>query len=140
MWPDTLHDALAVAGKEMSRLGEDRQRIASGFANWLTETLQIDEARFTGMTYLRGSQATFDQMGWQRFRDLLIRNRRSCSVDPSTNDQRVKREYDQVAVNMAQNRSRFSALDAAIDGVLWRLVGLELDGTLPQPFGGTKST
>lgn len=54
-WPDTIHDALATAGKEMSQLGEERQRLTNGFAAWLVDTLKIDEEAFSGMTYLRGS-------------------------------------------------------------------------------------
>ena len=32
VWPNSVHDALAAAGKEMSRLGEQRQQLSSGFA------------------------------------------------------------------------------------------------------------
>ena len=82
-WPDSVHDALAAAGKQMSRLGEERLHLANDFADWLVETLQIDESRFTGMTYIRGSQASFDQIGWEQFHDLLRRNRRSCGCGPN---------------------------------------------------------
>jgi type I restriction-modification system DNA methylase subunit len=131
-WPDSIHDALAAAGKEMSHLGEERLSLTNDFANRLVETFQIDEPRFTGMTYIRGAQASFDQMGWEWFRDLLRRNRRCCGLDPTAKEQIVKHQHEEVASELARNRNRFSALDAAIDRTVWRLVGLEPDGTIPQ--------
>jgi hypothetical protein len=130
-WPDSIHDALAAAGKEMSRLGEERQRQTSDFAAWLVDTLKIDEEAFTGMTYLRGGQASFDEMGWQAFRDLLRRNRRACGVDPSPKEPALQKRYDDVSARLIANRSRFAALDAAIDRVVWQLVGLAPDGSIP---------
>jgi type I restriction-modification system DNA methylase subunit len=130
-WPDSIHDALAAAGKEMSRLGEERQRLTDDFAAWLVDTLKIDEEAFSGMTYLRGGQASFDQMGWQAFRDLLRRNRRACGVDPSPKEPALQKRYDDVSAKLTANRSRFTALDAAIDRVVWQLVGLAPDGNLP---------
>jgi hypothetical protein len=115
----------------MSRLGEERQRLTNDFATWLIETFKIDEDAFTGMTYLRGGQATFDQMGWQAFRDLLRRNRRACGVDPSHNDVKLQKRYEEVAATLTVNRTRFAALDAAIDRIVWQLVGLTPDGSLP---------
>src|SRR5207249_2700616 len=126
-WPDAIHDALAAAGKEMSRLGEERQRLTNDFAAWLIEILKIDDDSFTGMTYLRGGQASFDQMGWQAIQDLLRRNRRACGVDPTRNDGIVQKRYEDVSSKLTVNRSRFAALEAAIDRIIWQLLGLESD-------------
>ena len=49
-WPDSIHDALAVAGKEMSHLGEERQILTNDFAAWLIQLLNVDEESFTGMS------------------------------------------------------------------------------------------
>ena len=130
-WPDTIHDALAVAGKAMSRLGEERQRLTNGFAEWLVEHLGIDDSRFSGMTYIKGAQATFDEMGWEAFRELLRRNRRACHTDPTANETTLKKRYDEVSASMGHNRRRFAALDAAIDRIVWQLVGLAPDGSIP---------
>lgn len=130
-WPDTVHDALAAAGKEMSRLGEERQRLANEFAVWLVETFGINEDNFTGMTYLRGGQASVEQMGWQAFRDLLRRNRRACSVDPAQKDASLQKRYEAVSAKLIENRKRYDALDAAIDRIVWQLLGLGPDGNLP---------
>jgi hypothetical protein len=132
VWPDTIHDALAAAGKEMSRLGEERQRMTEGFASWLISWLKIDEDKFSGMTYIKGGQATFDQMGWAEFLDLLTRNRRSCGIDPTRTGDAVEREYGAVIERLKANRIRFAALAAAIDRVVWQLVGLGPDGNLPK--------
>ncbi len=130
-WPDTIHDALATVGKEMSRLGEERQRLTNDFAAWIVETLSIDEEKFSGMTYLRGGQATFDQMGWQAFLDVLRRNRRACGVDPSQNGPTLQKRYEDASSKLKANRTRFDSLDAAIDRIMWQLLGLEPDGSLP---------
>jgi hypothetical protein len=130
-WPDTVHDSLATAGKEMSRLGAERQILTNDFAAWLVETLDIDEEKFTGMTYLRGGQATFDQMGWQAFLDLLNRNHRACRLDPSHSGSILQSRYDDVSSKVLVNRTRFVSLDAAIDRIMWQLLGLKPDGSLP---------
>ena len=131
-WPDTIHDALAAAGKEMSRLGEERQRLTNDFATWLIETFKIDEDAFSGMTYLRGGQASLDKMGWQAFQDLLRRNRRACGIDASLNNAVLQKRYDDVSSKLTVNRTCFGALDAAIDRIMWQLVGLQTDGSLPS--------
>jgi len=130
-WPDTVHDALAAAGREMSRLGEERQRLTSGFAAWLIETLGIDEDAFSGMTYIRGGQAVVDELGWDGFADLLKRNRRACTVDVMHAGGAIESRYDEASKSLKQNREKFSALDAAINRIVWQLVGLNADGSLP---------
>jgi hypothetical protein len=130
-WPDSIHDGLAAAGKEMTRLGEERLHLTNDFTAWLIETLKIDEDSFSGMTYLRGGQASFDQMGWQAFRDLLRRNRSACGVDPAQEDPVLQKRYDDASGQVTANRARFAALDSAIDRIMWQLVGLQPDGTLP---------
>lgn len=130
-WPDSIHDALAAAGKEMSRLGEERQRLSIAFAASLIETLSIDEDVFTGMTFLRGGQANFEQMGWQGFWDLLGRNRRACAIDRTQKEPALRKCYEDASAKLTANRSRFGALDAAIDRIVWQLVGLAPDGSIP---------
>ncbi len=131
-WHDTIHDALAAAGKEMTQLGEARQQLAEEFADWLVETLKVDEEVFTGMTRLRGGQADFDEMGWGGFWDLLGRNRRACRTDPETAHAKIEKRYATVAAWVSENREKFAALDAAIDRIVWQLVGLSPDGSLPR--------
>ena len=131
-WPDPIHDALAAAGKEMTQLGEARQQLAEEFADWLVETLKVDEEAFTGITRLRGGQADCDQMGWEAFHDLLRRNRGACRADPDRLVDRVRDKYAGYADGLTANRSRFAALDAAIDRIVWQLVGLNPDGSLPR--------
>ncbi len=129
-WPDAVHDALAAAGKEMSRLGEERQRRTNEFSDWLGERLLIDKERFSGVTHIRGGQADFDQMGWEAFSDMLTRNRRACGVELTAVTNQVKKKYESAAMALAGNRERFSALDAAINRIVWQLVGLGPDGDL----------
>ncbi|HQU42610.1 MAG TPA: hypothetical protein PK867_07345, partial [Pirellulales bacterium] len=123
-WPNSIHDALAAAGAEMSRLGTDRQSSTNEFAAWLVGTLGIDEDRFSGITYLRGGQAIFDEMGWAEFNDLLGRNERTCRVSPEKLGGVIKPRYLEVSHLLQQNRQRFKALAEAIDIAVWRLVGL----------------
>jgi hypothetical protein len=130
-WPDTVHDALATAGKEMSRLGEERQKLSRDFADWLFQTLKADADAFTGITHLKGGQADFDELGWDHFFDLLERNHRVCQVAPDHCAHLVKARFSEVAADLQANRSRFSSLDAAIDRIVWQLVGLNRDGSLP---------
>lgn len=136
-WPDTIHDALAAAGKEMSRLGEKRQELTNGFSAWLVEEIGIDEDTFSGMTHIRGGQANFDRMGWQAFHDMLERNRRACKADLAAVANKLEKRYTAVSTALSANRERFSALDAAIDRIVWQLVGLNADGTLPPAASRT---
>jgi hypothetical protein len=129
-WPDSIHDALAAAGKEMSRLGEERQHLTNQFSDWLAGKLQINGERFSGITHIRGGQADFDQMCWETFSDMLMRNRRACGVEPTTAANQVQKKYESVAGVLTTNRERFLALDAAIDRIVWQLVGLGSDGDL----------
>ncbi|MBE3037346.1 MAG: N-6 DNA methylase, partial [Chloroflexi bacterium] len=131
-WPNTIHDGLAAAGKEMSRLGQEWQGLTDDFAGWLVEELGIDEQHFTGMTRLRGGQANFHEMGWGGFSDLLRRNRRACRADPETAHAKIEKQYATVAARVLENREKFAALDAAIDRIVWQLVGLNPDGSLPR--------
>jgi hypothetical protein len=130
-WPDTIHDALAAAGKEMTRLGDRRQSLTNGFSDWLVEQLQIDEERFSGMTYLRGGQADFDRRDWNWFVDLLHRNRRACGVEPDRKLSAIQKRFAEVVADLVAARDRFEALDAAIDRVVWQLLGLNPDGSVP---------
>ena len=129
-WPDTIHDALAAAGKEMSRLGQEWQESTRGFAQWLVTELQVDEDSFTGMTHIRGGQADFERLGWPAFADMLRRNRRACGTDPDQVAGRLEKQYAKVSATVAVNRARFASLDAAIDRIVWQLVGLNPDGSL----------
>ncbi|MBW3539980.1 MAG: N-6 DNA methylase [Planctomycetes bacterium] len=131
-WPDTIHDALAAAGHEMTRLAEGRQRLTNDFSAWLVEALDINPERFSGMSYLRGGQADFDRRGWPWLAELLKRNRRACSVDPERLAPTLKQRYEAVSAELQQKHSAFTALDAAIDHVVWQLVGLNPDGSLPS--------
>ena len=79
----------------------------------------------------RGGQATFDQMGWHDFAALLKRNRRACSVDPAQCAAVVEPRYNDVTAALRRNREEFSALDSAIDRIVWQLVGVQDDGSLP---------
>ena len=131
-WSDTIHDALATAGKEMSRLGEQRQQLTNAFSDWLVEHLGIDLDRFSGITHIRGGQADLDEMGWGPFLDMLNRNRRACRNDVDKLVDHIRRQYDTTAEGLTANRERFSALDAAINRIVWQLVGLASDGGLPR--------
>lgn len=131
-WPDTIHDALAAAGKEMTRLAGERQRLTNEFSKWLVERVGIDEDRFSGMTHLRGGQADFDARGWLWFRDLLTRNRRACRGDVERQLVAIEKQHGAVAAELNGMRERFRELDAAIDRVVWQLIGLAPDGDLPS--------
>lgn len=132
MWPDTVHDALAAAGKEMTRLGEERLTLTDGFAAEIVATLRIDEEQFSGMTYIRGGQASFDDMQWEGFESLLRRNRRACGLDPNRVLDKMHETYIQYVTPLRANRQRFAELDAAIDRVVWQLIGLNTDGSLRE--------
>ncbi len=132
VWPDSIHDALAAAGKEMTRLAEERQRLTHDFADWLVQRLDIDEARFSGMTYLRGGQADLDDRDWDWFHALLNRNRRACGSDPARALDSIRKRYDVVIPALTEMRERFRHLDAAIDRIVWQLLGLTADGSVPE--------
>jgi hypothetical protein len=88
------------------------------------------------MTRLRGGQADFHEMGWGGFSDLLGRNRRACRTDPESAHAKIEKRYATVAACVSENREKFAALDAAIDRVVWQLVGLNPDGSLPESKEG----
>jgi len=123
-WPDSVHDALAAAGKEMSRIGEERQRLSNDFYTWLVEKLRIDEDRFAGSTHLHGTQATFDGQTWEWFQELLRRNRRNCGVDPLSDPNNLRRRFTEAALVLKDFRRTSLALEEAVDRVVWRLVGV----------------
>ena len=131
-WPDEIHDALAAAGRELSRLGAERQSATNTFAAWLMETLAIDEERFSGLSYLRGGQAVFDEMGWRAFAELLRRNQRACGASLEKCGNALERRYAEASQSLQRNRRRFAELDAAVDAVMWQLVGLNADGSLAK--------
>ena len=134
-WPDTIHDALAAAGKEMTRLAEHRQTLASEFSDWLTEFLEIDEGRFSGMSYIRGGQASFDVRDWAWFVDLLRRNQRVIGQRLDNRLAEVEKRYDAVVEALTLSRQQFQLLDSALDRVNWQLVGLASDGGIPIADG-----
>ena len=87
-WPDSIHDGLSAAGSELTRLRESRQQLVEGFADSLFTMLGIDRKKFTGRTYLQGGQATVDNEDWDWLRQLLVRNRNACGVDPCRREPR----------------------------------------------------
>jgi len=64
--------------------------------------------------------------------DLRALSRRSSKVDPATIPGRVEKRYTAASTAVTANRERFPALDAAIDRIVWQLVGLAPDGSLPE--------
>lgn len=123
-WPSAIHDALAAAGREMCRLGEDMQRTSGDFFDWIVNQLEVDEDRFSGATYLRGAQACFDQQSWDWFLDLMRRNRRCCGIDPHTNSSVLKEKFVESSSALGRLRKSFEGLDKAIDRAVWTLLGI----------------
>ena len=131
-WPDAIHDALAASGEELTRLRESRQKLVEDFADWLFNTLRVNRERFTGRSRLQGGQADVELQSWDWLRGLLGRNRNACGVDPSSLDSEIRSRYHDL-VNQAQESNRkFEALNQAIDRVVWQLVGLNADGSVPE--------
>jgi hypothetical protein len=130
-WPDCIHDALAVAGKAMSHLGEQRQSALTDFCNWLFKELKVDADNFTGMSYLRGGQADFDSRGWSWFVELLNRNQRAFDAPLNSRISSIQTQYESTVNELLSDRTQFEQLDAAIDRVVWQLVGLSSNGEIP---------
>ncbi|MBX3364028.1 MAG: Eco57I restriction-modification methylase domain-containing protein [Phycisphaeraceae bacterium] len=131
-WPDSVHDALAAAGREMASLAESRQARVEEFSDWLFQRLRGDGDRFTGITRLRGGQADFDAMDWGEFVDLLHRNRRAFRSDLDGQLTQVQGRFEREVEALSTDRQRFIDLRDAIDKVVWRLVGLNPDGSVPD--------
>ena len=68
-------------------------------------------------------------MGWHEFADLLKRNRRACAVDATHCGFTIEARYTDAAAELKSNREKFGALAAAINRIVWQLVGLARDGT-----------
>jgi hypothetical protein len=60
---------------------------------------------------------------------------RSCKVDPVTLASRIEKGYTAASASLTANPSRIAALDAAIDRIVWQVVGLGPDGILPEVRG-----
>jgi len=131
-WPNAIHDALAAAGNELAVLAEWRQKATNDFGDWLVSQLGVDEDRFSGMTYLRGGQADFDCRSWDWFSELLIRNRNACKRDLDQHIGSIKRHYQGAVQQLTEHRRKFELLGAAVDRVVWQLVGMNPDGDLPS--------
>ncbi len=131
-WPNSIHDALAASGKELTRLRELRQTLIEDFATWLFTTCGIDRDRFTGRTRLQGGQADMDQQDWEWLTQLLRRNRSACAVDPFSIETQIRERFNDLLTQTRRCNSKFKALDAATDRIIWQLVGLNPDGSVPQ--------
>ena len=131
-WPDSIHDALAASGMELTRLRELRQELIENFAGWLFTKLRINHERFTGRSRLQGGQADVDRQGWDWLQGLLSRNRNACGVDPLSKESEIRIRYDHFVVQVRECNAKFEALDQATDRVVWQLVGLNPDGSVPQ--------
>ena len=59
------------------------------------------------------------------------RNRRACKADPAMAGGKIENRYVSASTALTANRARFAALDAVIDSIVWQLVGLAPDGSLP---------
>ena len=134
-WPDSIHDALSASGKELTRLRKSRHEFIEAFAEWLFITLKVDRERFIGKTYLQGGQADVDQRNWEWLLELLKRNRTTCGVDPSYKVAELLKGYSHFIDQAGQCNSKYRALDQATDRVVWQLVGLNPDGSVPQAAG-----
>ena len=131
-WPDSIHDGLSAAGRELTRLRESRQQLVEDFAKSLFTLLGIDREKFTGRTYLQGGQAIVDDEDWEWLRQLLVRNRNACSVDPMSKDAEIRALHGQFIDQVRVCNEKFRALDQATDRVVWQLVGLNPDGSVPE--------
>ena len=131
-WSDSIHDALAASGRELTRLRESRQKLVEEFTEWLFTTLRVNRERFTGRSRLQGGQADVDTQSWDWLQGLLSRNRSACGVDPLSKEREIQTRYGHFADQVRDCNARFEALDQATDRVVWQLVGLNSDGSVPQ--------
>ena len=131
-WPDSIHDALAASGMELTRLRESRQKLVEHFAEWLFSTLRVNRETFTGRSRLQGGQADVDRQSWGWLRGLLGRNRSACGVDPLSKEGEIQTRYGHFVNQVQECNEKFEALDHATDRVVWQLVGLAPDGSAPQ--------
>ena len=132
VWPDSVHDALAASGRELTRLRESRQKLVEEFTQWLFTTLRVNRERFTGRSRLQGGQADVDTQSWDWLQGLLSRNRSTCGVDPLSKENEIHSRFDQFVRQSRVCNAKFEALDQATDRVVWQLVGLNPDGSVPQ--------
>ena len=131
-WPDSIHDALSASGKELTKLRESRQGLVDGFAEWLYTTLRVDREKFPSRSRLQGSQADVDKQDWDWLRGLLGRGRNACGVDPLLKESEILIKYGQFVEQVRESNTKFEALDQATDRVVWQLVGLNPDGSVPE--------
>ena len=132
VWPNTIHDALSASGRELTRLRESRQDLIADFAEWLFTTFQIAPEKFTGRSHLKGGQADVDMQDWAWFKQLLLSNSRACGVDPSSKQTELQERFKRLTAQAQKWNAKFEALDKATDRVIWQLVGLNPDGSVPQ--------
>ena len=130
-WPDSIHDALSASGKELTRLRELRQGLVDGFAEWLFTTLRVDREKFPSQSRLQGGQADVDKQDWDWLRGLLGRSRNACGVDPLLKESEILIKYGHFVEQARESNAKFEALDQATDRVVWQLVGLNPDGSVP---------
>ena len=130
-WPDSIHDALSASGKELTRLRESRKVLVDGFAEWLFTTLRVDREKFASWSRLQGSQADVDKQDWDWLRGLLGRSRNACGVDPLLKESEIRITYGHFVEQVRESNAKFEALEQATDRVVWQLVGLNPDGSVP---------
>ena len=130
-WPRTIHDALAAGGKELARLREERQSLTQAFTENVFDSLGIDRQKFTGRSHLEGGTADVGERDWTWLVSLLARNKRACRTDPSQNEPELRRLHEEFTTRARSCNSKFKALDEATDRVVWQLVGLTPDGSVP---------
>ena len=130
-WPRIIHDSLSAAGRELARLREERQSLTLAFAENLFDSLGIDRGKFTGRSHLEGGTADVGERDWTWLVSLLARNKRACRTDPSQNEPELRRLHEEFTTRARSCNSKFKALDEATDRVVWQLVGLTPDGSVP---------
>ena len=131
-WPDSIHDALSASGKELTTLRESRQSLVEGFAEWLFTSLRVDREKFTGRSRLQGNQADVDRQSWDWLRGLLGRSRNACGVDPLSKESEIRTRYGHFVDQVRECNAKCEALDQATDRVVWQLVGLNPNGSVPE--------
>ena len=131
-WPNSIHDALSTSGRKLAELRQSRQDLIEDFVESLFTTLMIDRENFMGRTHLLGGRANVDQQSWEWLRQLIGRNRSAWGVDPLYKETELRARYDDFIIQVRQCNAKFNALDQATDRVVWQLVGLNPDGSVPQ--------
>ena len=122
---DVVHDLLAFQAEEMVEINKTKGEEIRGFLRWLEREIGVKIDALQNKTAI---QSYFD-LSFERLLEILRRNRRSITPDPSDRNfqESLEREFTNSLATLNPLLTRIQGTDHLIDQVVYQLYGLDAD-------------